>query len=85
MAASSLASPELLRLARNLENAPLTDVLDVASRVLESTRDFLAAILRNNRLDVELLDATIKPVIRELVHRSLDLSHYGPQSSRGNA
>jgi hypothetical protein len=81
----NLRSPELLRLARNLEHAPLTDVLGTATVVLESAREFLAGVLRSDRLAVELLDATMKPVIRELVSRRLELEQHGAQLARGNA
>lgn len=72
--------PELLRMARNLEAAPLTDVLGAAVLSIDALREVvveLYKILGRTALDVELVDATVKPVLRELVQRQLDLENHG--------
>ena len=81
-----LLSPELLRLSAHLEQAPLTDVLHVAIVVLEANREFIAGILKllGRPLDVELFDRTVKPVLRELVKRRLELEAHN-QPARGQA
>lgn len=83
-----LLSPEaLLRFSRNLDDAPLTDVLEVAVMVLEANREFTSGILHlmGRPLDVELFERSIKPVMRELIKRRLDLEAHPPHAARGNA
>jgi hypothetical protein len=78
-----LTSVELLRLARNLETAPLTDVLTAAVGGLEALREFVAGVMADRPLDVELLDKSIKPIVRELVKWRLQLETM--PATRGNA
>jgi hypothetical protein len=69
-------SDEFLRLSKNLADAPLADVLFAAALSLESARELLVDLFKGNALDRELLEVTMKPVIRELVKRQLDLENY---------
>lgn len=81
-------TPDLLRLTANLERAPLTDVLAAASMTIESIRELLQGLNRmagGNAADSELIDRNLKPIIRELVRRQIELETYPPGESRGNA
>lgn len=72
-------TPCLLRMARNLEQAPLTDVLAAASMSLEAARELAVGLMKvhgRSALDVELFDATLKPVIRELMQRQIELGNH---------
>jgi hypothetical protein len=83
-----LPSPELLRLTRNLEKAPLTDVLGAAAISMEAVRELLVDLFRacgGSELDRELFDASLKPLIRELITRRLELEAHPPHAARGNA
>jgi hypothetical protein len=69
------------RVGDNLEDAPLAEVLRLTSVILEFTRGLLLKAAPPE-LRPEL-DATLKPFIRELVNRAIELETHPP--SRGNA
>ncbi len=84
-----LRSPELMHLIRNLPDAPLTDVVRAAAIAVEGARATLADIYaaldaQMAKLDIEVLDASLKPLIRELVKRANELEVH-PLPAAGNA
>jgi hypothetical protein len=66
------------RVASNLEDQPLSDVLRLTSVLLENAREFFARLDRSGEID-----AVYKPFVRELVRRAFELD--GVPASRGNA
>lgn len=74
--------PFVLRVASNLEDEPLSDLLRLTSVVLENARQFMVGVAKGSDVAIEI-DALYKPWISELLRRSFELETR--PASRGNA